>query len=120
MEDIQNSVLQPGVTILLINMSNSTYFDVSVVNDFNLYPQRLQSSNSNARSQREEYHLTPQDGDILSEVLLLNGTPLKLTDSLDIPNMEPVLVDSSSSISVAPDSFVFVVLKDFKAATCAA
>ena len=63
--------------------------------------------------------MTPKDGDIQSEVLLLNGTPLRLTDSLDIPKMEPVLVDSSSSISVAPDSFVFVVLKDIKAATCA-
>ncbi|KAF3431529.1 hypothetical protein FNV43_RR26260 [Rhamnella rubrinervis] len=118
-ENIQNSVLQPGVSLLLINMSNSTHFDVSIINDFNLYPEQHQVSNSNAISQREEYHLTPKDGDIRSEVLLLNGTPLKLTDSLDIPKMEPVLVDSSSSISVAPDSFVFVVLRCFKAATCA-
>ncbi|XP_015894941.4 heparanase-like protein 2 isoform X1 [Ziziphus jujuba] len=104
----------PGVTLLLINMSNSTYFDVSVENDFNLYPEQV------ARSiQREEYHLTPKDGDILSDVVVLNGTPLKLTDSLGIPNLEPVLVDGSSSIRVVPDSFVFVVLKDFKAATCA-
>lgn len=43
----------------------------------------------------------------------------KLTDSLDIANMEPVLVNTSSSISVAPDSLVFAVLNDFGAAACA-
>ncbi|KAF3433447.1 hypothetical protein FNV43_RR24549 [Rhamnella rubrinervis] len=58
------SMNHPGVCLLLINMSNSTYSDISIVNDFNLYLEQHQDSNSNARPQREEYHLTPKDGDI--------------------------------------------------------
>lgn len=63
--------------------------------------------------------MTPKDGNIQSNVVLLNGTSLKLIDSLDIHNLEQVLVGSSSSIRVVPKSFVFVVLKDFKADTFA-
>ncbi|KAL3511069.1 hypothetical protein ACH5RR_030470 [Cinchona calisaya] len=99
-----------GIAVLIINMSNSTSFDVSVVNEHNL------SENS---EQREEYHLTPKDGNIQSDVLLLNGTPLKLTESSDIPALNPQLVDASKTISVAPDSIVFVNLKGFKAPACA-
>lgn len=70
------------------------------------------------KSRREEYHLTPEDGYIQSDVLLLNGNPLRPTDMFKIPEMVPILVDNSSPITVAPDSFVFVVFKDFKAAAC--
>lgn len=95
-------------------MSNSTTFEVSVVDDTNLYPQEYKDAN-----QREEYHLTPKDGNILSDVLLLNGKPLKLTESSDIPSMNPQLVDSMLPIKVAPDSIVFATLKGFKAPACA-
>ena len=67
---------------------------------------------------REEYHLTPKDGNIQSDVVLLNGTPLKLTESLDIPEMKPQLVSSSSSINVGPHSIVFVHQQSFKAPAC--
>ncbi|KAA8532948.1 hypothetical protein F0562_032935 [Nyssa sinensis] len=86
-----------GITLLLINMSNSTTFEVSVINDLNLYPG--QSEKIYSTEQREEYHLTPKDGNIQSDVLLLNGTPLKLTESSDIPALNPELVDPFNPIS---------------------
>ncbi|PIN21935.1 Beta-glucuronidase [Handroanthus impetiginosus] len=103
-----------GISLLLINMSNSTSFEVSVADDTNLYPKEYIGTN-----QREEYHLTPEDGNILSDVLLLNGTPLKLTESSDIPPLNPQLVDPTLPIKVVHDSIVFVVLKGFKAPACA-
>lgn len=109
--------MQRGITLLLINMSNSTCFDVSVINDENLYPRQTEED-SESEKWREEYHLTPKCGDIQSDVVLLNGTPLRLTESLDVPSMEPKLVDPSSPITVAPESIVFATLRDFKAPAC--
>ncbi|KOM53128.1 hypothetical protein LR48_Vigan09g178700 [Vigna angularis] len=102
-----------GITVLLINMSNSTTFRVSLVNDMNT-DKEVGSSDA----MREEYHLTPKDGNIQSEVVLLNGTPLKLTQSLDIPEMNPKLVDPSSTVKVKPHSIVFVYSKSFHAPAC--
>ncbi|CAN4124568.1 unnamed protein product [Withania somnifera] len=111
------SKISHGITVLLINMDQSTTFDVSVVDDLNIYPDTVESVES--IHQREEYHLTPKDGYVQSDVLLLNGTPLKLTSSLDIPEMNPKLVDPTLPISVAPQSIVFVTLKGFQAPVCA-
>ncbi|OWM89493.1 hypothetical protein CDL15_Pgr024241 [Punica granatum] len=107
-----------GVSMILINMSNSTSFDVSIINDMNFY---LDSHNKEADSgpePREEYHLTPEGGNIQSDVVLLNGTPLKLTESQDIPEMNPKLANPSYPIHIAPDSIVFVTLKGFRAPAC--
>lgn len=109
--------MQTGITVFLINMSNSTSYEVSIENDPNLYSEL--NEGEGGQQQREEYHLTPKDGNIQSDVLLLNGSPLNLTGSLDIPTLSPKLVDPSKPISVAPDSFVFVTLKDFQAPACA-
>ncbi|RYR68902.1 hypothetical protein S83_007536 [Arachis hypogaea] len=69
---------------------------------------------------RKEYHLTPKDENIQSDVVLLNGTPLKLTKSKKIPKLKPKIVDaSSSSIKVAPHSIVFVQINNFNAPACA-
>ncbi|XVF84241.1 hypothetical protein PTKIN_Ptkin17bG0010000 [Pterospermum kingtungense] len=68
---------------------------------------------------REEYHLTPLDEDIPSDIKLLNDIPLNPTDSLDIPAMDLKLVDASSPISIAPHSIVFVTIKDFSTLACA-
>ncbi|GAB4829071.1 hypothetical protein Ancab_018733 [Ancistrocladus abbreviatus] len=108
-----------GVTVLLINMSNSTTFSVSLVNEFNLYPHT--STGEPTENEREEYHLTPKDGNIQSQVVLLNGKPLTLAENNGIPEMQPKVVDSSSPITVAPDSFVFVTMsmKNFQAPACA-
>ncbi|KAF2295005.1 hypothetical protein GH714_030111 [Hevea brasiliensis] len=106
---------------ILINMSNQTTFSVSVLNDNAPYPRnyKLKSYSYGGSEKREEYHLTPEDGNIQSDVVLLNGTPLKLTSSLEIPEMKPKYVDPSTPITVAPDSFVYVTIKDFKAPACA-
>ncbi|KAL2319971.1 hypothetical protein Fmac_028940 [Flemingia macrophylla] len=51
----------------------------------------LHISGRGQKTMREEYHLTPKDGNIQSDVVLLNGNPLQLTKSLDIPEMKPQL-----------------------------
>lgn len=97
--------------MLVINMSNSTTFEVSVVDG--------QEQEGVGGDEREEYHLTPKDGNILSDVLLLNGAALKLTEASGIPPMEPVIVDAALPIKIAPHSIVFALLKGFKAKACA-
>lgn len=101
------------ITVLLINMSNSTTFIVNIRNDLNLYPNIL-----DALPPREEYHLTPEGGNIQSEVVLLNDTPLKLTKSLDIPNLNPAFASPLHPIKVSPDSYVFAVLRGYGAPAC--
>lgn len=115
--------MQTGVTLLLINMSNSTSFNVKVKPDMNLYAnegvkfeRRLITKKLD---KREEYHLTPKDGNIQSDVVLLNGKALRLTKSKDIPALEPVLVDPFSPITVAADSIVFARLGYLNAPACA-
>lgn len=103
-----------GIAVLVINMSNSTTFEVLVEDDSNLKNQEYKNAN-----EREEYHLTPKDGNILSDVLLLNGAPLKLTEKFDIPAMKPKLVDAASPLKLLPHSIVYAVLKGFKAPACA-
>ncbi|XP_050238113.1 heparanase-like protein 2 [Mercurialis annua] len=101
---------KPGITVLLINMSNSTTFNVSIQNDGN--------ASGSGEVQREEYHLTPKDRDIFSDVILLNGIPLVLTKSSDIPVMNPKLVNAFLPIVVAPHSIVFAVVRGFNAPAC--
>ncbi|XP_052185239.1 heparanase-like protein 2 [Diospyros lotus] len=108
---------QKGITLLIINMSISTTFHVSVVDDMNFYPQGAATDEN--KSYREEYHLTPKEGNIQSDVVLLNGTPLQLTDSMDIPEMNPVLVDASTPIDIDSRSIIFVTLTGFEAPACA-
>lgn len=86
-------------------------FEVVVTDDTTLYPQEA--------DQREEYHLTPKDGNILSNVLLLNGEALEVTQEYDIPAMNPRLVDATLPLKVAPRSIIFVTLRGFKAPACA-
>lgn len=69
--------------------------------------------------EREEYHLTPEGGNIQTDVVLLNGTPLKITNGSHIPAMNPSLVDPSMPINVAPYSIVFANIKGFRAPACA-
>ncbi|KFK32018.1 hypothetical protein AALP_AA6G189500 [Arabis alpina] len=97
-----------GVTLVVINLSNTESYE--------LY---MEEYARNSFKKREEYHLTPTEGDIQSDVVLLNEKALRLTDFEDIPVMKPKLVDSSTSIHVKQDSIVFVSLKDFNAPACA-
>lgn len=72
----------------------------------------------NKPSQREEYHLTPNNGLVRSSTVLLNGNLLKTTEDGDLPDLTPIYRDSNSSITVATWSIVFVVIPDFEAPAC--
>lgn len=137
-------MLQAGVTLLLINLSNETSFIT-----------RVHSNNNNVKSSsieqhptdegtvlfrglkktvsfvgaglssrsppllREEYHLTPKDGYLRSQVMVLNGTPLEVTEGGEIPPLKPALVDVNSLVSVAPLSIAFIVFPSMDAPACA-
>jgi len=134
--------LQKGITLLLINLDNSTTVEVTVTfnstwrlhqkhkphRSHNLHkphrshklhkPYRSHKSHKSKVIQqpqrstsgitREEYHLTAKDGDLHSQTMLLNGNILTVNSSGDIPSLEPLHVNSSKPIMVAPFSIVFV------------
>lgn len=125
---------QQGITILLINLSNTTGYNVTLQNDINVslgkrpdlekrssFTHRLRKAvswlgrkpASNTR-RREEYHLTAKDGDLQSKTMLLNGAPLELGDAGSIPAMDPVLVAVDLPVQLAPTSIAFVVLPKFE------
>ena len=58
-------------------------------------------------TERDEYHLTAQDGDLHSRTMLLNGQALSVDSSGNIPALEPIHVSSSKPIVVRPHSIVF-------------
>ncbi|KAK0571158.1 hypothetical protein LWI29_011910 [Acer saccharum] len=107
-----------GITLLLINLDNSTTVQANVKfnNTSSLRHKHkahkkhlieLPQGSVNGNS-REEYHLTAKDGNIHSQTMLLNGNILSVTSSGDIPPLEPLLVNSTEAITVAPFSIVFV------------
>ncbi|KAI3513354.1 hypothetical protein L1887_20685 [Cichorium endivia] len=125
-----------GVTLLLINLSNQTEFRLNIHNILNINLQttkdkkvsflhRLKSTfswigskSTDAKLFREEYRLTPQGGNIRSKTMLLNGVPLDLTKTGDIPQMKPAFVDVNSPVSIAPLTIKFVQLPNFEASGC--
>ncbi|KAH9543039.1 hypothetical protein CY35_13G041100 [Sphagnum magellanicum] len=104
----QKNTTQGGVTILLINLSKLITYKVSTV---------LLTAPSKT-STRLEYHLTAANGDLHSQVMLLNGNALGVTLDRNIPTLTPVQVDSSTPISVAPLSIVFAQLPDAGVQIC--
>eukprot|EP00262_Sarcandra_glabra_P012039 TRINITY_DN3004_c0_g1_i2.p1 TRINITY_DN3004_c0_g1~~TRINITY_DN3004_c0_g1_i2.p1 ORF type:complete len:476 (-),score=68.25 TRINITY_DN3004_c0_g1_i2:239-1666(-) len=128
-----------GVTLLLINLSNSTGFSIEVQNDMNINLHRgetIHSEDSFVRvlkekvswvgrrasdgtMQREEYHLTPKDGYLQSQTMVLNGNVLVLNEDGDIPSLDPILVEETSPIYVVPLSIAFVSFPKFDAPACA-
>ncbi|TXG51684.1 hypothetical protein EZV62_024208 [Acer yangbiense] len=127
-----------GMTLLLINLSNQTAYTIDVQNRKDMYlpaqERNIKESfvlHSLKRSvawvgnraseealSREEYHLTPKDGDIQSQTMVLNGLPIKLTEDGGIPTLDPVRVDVKSPIYVAPLSIAFIVFPNFDAPAC--
>ncbi|KAK9697945.1 hypothetical protein RND81_08G071600 [Saponaria officinalis] len=114
------SKLSQGVTLLLINLSGNTTVQSNLV--FN-GTSSLQMVNHSERTRtragrlhkrnemgnvRAEYHLTAKDGDLQSQVMLLNGDVLTVSSSGEIPPFTPLHVDSSEPIIVGPFSIVFV------------
>ncbi|KAJ4883243.1 Heparanase-like protein 1 [Raphanus sativus] len=126
-----------GVTLLLINLSNQSDFTVSVSNGVNVAlnveskPKKkslldtlkkpfawIGNKASDGYLNREEYHLTPEKGELRSKTMVLNGKPLKPTETGDIPNLEPVIRGVNSPVSVSSLSMSFVVLPSFDASAC--
>nr|XP_043624662.1 heparanase-like protein 3 [Erigeron canadensis] len=109
-----------GITLLLINLDNKTTVDVSLSLNSTWRVHKLKSShhhhhkaNKSRNSKigglntREEYHLTAKNRDLHSQVMMLNGKELAVNSYGEIPPLEPVYLNSSEAISVAPFSIVF-------------
>ncbi|XP_022728465.1 heparanase-like protein 1 [Durio zibethinus] len=127
-----------GVTLLVINLSNQTNFIMNVQNSINLKLTVKEQSISRDSFKhslkktfswvgvkasdealfREEYHLTPKDGYLQSRTMVLNGIPLELTGTGNIPRLDPVHVNVKSPISISPLSFAFIVFPNFQAPAC--
>lgn len=123
--------LQQGITLLLINIDGNTTVRARI--DFNgtlmhHHKHRHHSHRSRgillrhrkqvSEAVREEYHLTPMDGNIQSRTVLLNGNALTVDSSGIIPSLEPVRVNSSELITVAPYSIVFVSMPNVSIPAC--
>ncbi|XP_008681323.1 uncharacterized protein [Zea mays] len=67
---------------------------------------------------RQEYHLTPKDGNLQSQQLLLNGNVLATDADGEIPELEPVQVEGTQPITVGPYSIVFAHVPSFYAPAC--
>lgn len=112
-----------GITLLLINLDHytTTVVGLSVENVTIIMvskqvkqTQRKQSSkmvhspSSNNGFTREEYHLTAKDENLNSQTVLLNGKELSVNSTGIIPLLDPIEVNISNPIMVAPFSIVFV------------
>ncbi|KAL4559317.1 hypothetical protein LXL04_031455 [Taraxacum kok-saghyz] len=122
-----------GITLLLINLSNQTEFRLDIYNILNINSQTkkpkkvsffhkikstfswIGSKSTDEKLTREEYKLSPQGGDIRSKIMLLNGIPLELTRTGDIPQMKPVFVNVNYPVSIAPYTIKFVQFPNFEA-----
>ena len=135
-----NFILQDGVTFLLINLSNQTHFiltihdrealsnggkeDVKHIHKENSFFGHVKSAFSWVGTKgsdvtfREEYHLTPKDGYLRSQNMMLNGVPLELTDDGEIPTLDPVRTNIHSPIYIAPLSIAFIVYPNFDTPAC--
>lgn len=124
-------LLQGGLTLLLINLSNST---VNVAANLVSHSQDEPMSHGDKKTKsqlipkkfkvpkssksRFEYHLSAPNQDLHSQTALLNGIPLEVTYSEDLPNLDPIVMENSSPILVGPLSIVFVVLPDAHVPIC--
>ncbi|XP_006655848.2 heparanase-like protein 3 [Oryza brachyantha] len=117
----------PGITLLLINLSGNSTNQVTVTSEgvhanavkkHSRKTKHLPGYVQAAGSMREEYHLTPKDGSLQSQVMLLNGRALVTDANGGIPRLEPVKVDAAQPIAVAPYSIVFAHIPNFSAPAC--
>ncbi|XP_020528192.1 heparanase-like protein 3 isoform X2 [Amborella trichopoda] len=120
-----------GITLLLINLDGNTTVNARVTMDSaiinsskhqNMFPHtnfnRMPRKQRATEIIREEYHLTAKDGDLHSQTMLLNGKILGVNQQGKIPRMEPIRVNSSEPIVVAPFSIVFVHMPLIHAPVC--
>ncbi|KAE9601771.1 putative glycosidase [Lupinus albus] len=100
-----------GITILLLNLGNSTTVEAKVALRFAKEPYGRVKF-------REEYHLTTQSQNLHSQVMLLNGNILSVNKDGDIPPLKPLYVDPSKPIVVGPFSVVFAHIPDIILPAC--
>ncbi|XP_057422453.1 heparanase-like protein 3 [Lotus japonicus] len=102
-----------GITILLLNLDNSTTVQAEVALTFPKHPYHRGGGLF-----RREYHLTPKDGDLHSQIMLLNGNILTVNSAGEIPPLVPLYIDPSKPIVVRPQSIVFAHIPDVVLTAC--
>ncbi|KAF5784514.1 putative glycosidase [Helianthus annuus] len=123
-----------GITLLVINLDGfkTTNIGVFIENTTTVITSTQQNATQKQRTkfskmlrnprideaQRDEYHLTAKDGDLHSQIVLLNGVELLVNSSGVIPSLEPIQKNFSSPISVAPFSIVFVHIPTIRVPAC--
>lgn len=114
---------QKGITLLLINLdgNNTVQVEVSVSNVMQTQALNRNTAPLFAKSggvPRKEYHLTAPNGDLHSQTVLLNGKPLTVDSSGDIPPLQPISVNPTQPIIVSPYSIVFVQFPGIQVPVC--
>ncbi|PKA63060.1 Heparanase-like protein 3 [Apostasia shenzhenica] len=121
-----------GVTLLLLNLDNTTaQVQVSTKSAYLSDPKHRVGSprtrfshvhrnrvRNTVDETREEYHLTAKNGDLHSQIMLLNGKILDVDSYGNIPILEPIKVDASEPIRISPLSIVFAHIPFFHAPAC--
>lgn len=119
--------------MLLINISNTSAVNVEVdLKSSTTSDAPISTQKSGKKSKhlighkskgmvprRQEFHLTALNGDLHSQTSLLNGIPLEITPSGNLPSLDiPAVRQNSDPVSVAALSIVFVVLQDAQIPIC--
>ncbi|KAJ4850010.1 hypothetical protein Tsubulata_016246 [Turnera subulata] len=127
------SKVSGGITLLLINLDGATTVQVLVATNnvstngaFTTHRQQARRTNfakvyrtiTADDKSREEYHLTPKDGDLQSQTVLLNGNILAPNSYGEIPPLEPKLTSVYDPIGVAPYSIVFAHIPNITLPAC--
>ncbi|KAG6557785.1 hypothetical protein Mapa_000552 [Marchantia paleacea] len=125
-----------GLALLVLNYSNTTKhnLDVSLLGfstptELHNYRKLVadeecetaschKDTEGSSGSLRLEYHMSPANGMITSQTVLLNGQPLQITPSGQVPTLSPMSVDSSSPISLDPLTYAYVVISNANAPAC--
>lgn len=124
-------LLQSGITLLLINLDNSTTVEAGLsienaVSSKTLTVKRIvqqkediyTSRKTKYEMMREEYHLTAKDGNLHSQTMLLNGEEINVNSSGEIPPLEPRRVNPAEPITVAPYSILFARIPSIEVPAC--
>ncbi|CAN4118285.1 unnamed protein product [Withania somnifera] len=109
-----------GIALLLINMDGGNISLSVTLANTNESPLLQVTNDQNPRHEieREEYHLTAKNGDLHSQTVLLNGKELNVDHFGRIPPLEPIRVNSSYPVAIAPLSIVFVHIPTIQLSAC--
>ncbi|KAI3724997.1 hypothetical protein L1987_64767 [Smallanthus sonchifolius] len=126
-----------GITIVLMNLGNSTAVNVKLSFNSSWRPHKHRSHRHHQRKTkhphsesrhtkmggtrmrtREEYHLTAKDGNLHSKMMMLNGKELRVNSYGEIPSLKPLYVNSSKPIIAHPYSIVFAHIPHFALYAC--